>query len=55
MWLSMMLVGLWFSDTWVFPVVTTFVTTLEAFTLQMDNLVLPLAGSTIILLLRYRQ
>ena len=55
MWLSMMLVGLWFSDTWVFPVATTFVTILEAFTLQMDNLVLPLAGSTIILLLRYRQ
>lgn len=56
MCVSMIAIGCWFLQNtydcwWVLVVATTFVTVLEAFTLQMDNLVLPLAGSAVILLL----
>jgi dolichol kinase len=56
MWWSLVCVGFWIvQDNWqsyqMVLVVTTVVTLLEAFTAQMDNLVLPLAGSAIILML----
>jgi hypothetical protein len=57
MWVSMMAVGLLAvpSSDWLALLTGTTITTLlEAFTLQMDNLVLPLAGSTVLLLLRRR-
>jgi dolichol kinase len=55
MWVSMMAVGLLAvpsSDWLALLTATTITTLLEAFTSQMDNLVLPLAGSTVVLLLR---
>jgi dolichol kinase len=55
MWVSIMAIGGWCwvgcDCWWTLVAATTFVTMLEAFTLQMDNLVLPLAGSAVILLL----
>lgn len=59
MWLSMILAG-WMTchssaNFLALLTATTFSTTLEAFTLQLDNLVLPLAGSSIILLFIPRQ
>jgi dolichol kinase len=60
MWVSMMaIIGTcWFFGAagrrdcwWALVAATTFATVLEAFTLQMDNLVLPLAGSAVLLLL----
>jgi hypothetical protein len=55
MWVSMVAVGLLAvpsSDWMALLTGTTIATLLEAFTLQMDNLVLPLAGSTVLLLMR---
>ena len=46
MWSSMMIVGLALSNDWLpLLLATTFATLLEAYTMQMDNLVLPLAGA----------
>jgi len=55
MFLSMIWIGAYachsYQDYAALLVASTFVTVLEAFTLQLDNLVLPLAGSTVALLL----
>ena len=55
MWLSMIGSGVLTcksaQDCWALLVATTFTTILEAFTVHLDNLVLPLSGSTIILLM----
>jgi dolichol kinase len=55
MWLSMMLAGTWLCHSgrefWALLVATTFTTILEAFTLQLDNLALPLAGCAVVLML----
>jgi dolichol kinase len=55
MWSSMMLAGkcICYSNRefWALLVATTFTTVLEAFTVQLDNLALPLAGSAIMLLI----
>jgi dolichol kinase len=55
MWLSMMLTGSMVCKTTrellALAISTTFVTLVEAVTVHLDNLVLPLAGSTIVLLL----
>jgi dolichol kinase len=54
MWLSMIWLGSYtchsFEEYRALIVATTFTTILEAFTVQLDNLALPLVGSTIILL-----
>jgi len=55
MWLSMMVIGMFLCSTTrdcvALLVASTFTTILEAFTVQLDNLVLPIAGSTILLLI----
>lgn len=55
MWSSMIVVGIFLCsslrDCVSLVVATTFTTILEAFTVQMDNLVLPIIGSSIILLI----
>ncbi len=55
MWLSMILVGGYCCHSAeakkALAIATTFTTILEAFTVQLDNLVLPLAGSAIVLLM----
>lgn len=55
MWLSMIVVGIFLCsslrDCLALLVATTFTTILEAFTVQLDNLVLPIAGTSIILLI----
>jgi dolichol kinase len=55
MWVSMLVSGALFCNTakdcLALILATTFTTLLEAFTIHLDNLVLPLAGSTILLLL----
>jgi dolichol kinase len=55
MWLSMIIVGIFLCsslrDCLALLVATTFTTILEAFTVQLDNLVLPIAGTSIILLI----
>jgi len=55
MWLSMIGIGMLVCTSMqeyvALLVATTFTTILEAFTVQIDNLVLPLSGSTIILLI----
>lgn len=57
MWLSMMIIGSFLAippneNFYCLLVATTLTTLLEAFTLQMDNLILPLAGSLIIILVQ---
>ncbi len=52
MWISMLVIGIVVTDQWKpLLVATTFATLLEAYTVQMDNLVLPLAGSLWIVML----
>jgi len=55
MWSSMIVIGMFacmsMQEYFILFAATTFTTILEAFTVQLDNLVLPLSGSTIILLL----
>ena len=55
MWLSMIVVGMFLCssirDCAALLVATTFTTILEAFTVQLDNLVLPIIGTSIILLI----
>lgn len=55
MWLSMIVAGIFLCsslrDCVALLVATTFTTILEAFTVQLDNLVLPIIGSSILLLI----
>jgi dolichol kinase len=55
MWLSMIVVGIFLCSSlrecFALLIATTFTTILEAFTVQLDNLVLPIAGTSIILLI----
>lgn len=54
MWFSMMVVGSFVSEmNGCFLAAVTFTTFIEAFTCQIDNLVLPLAGATLLLLMQY--